>query len=301
MMLAAERPAGVGFPWAAPPPLRQAGALGLMRRVAKEAVLAAALARADGFIASYPKSGRTWLRFILANYLNRVLELGLTIDLRTMFWLIPNDVLDRERGSPAYRFRHARRVPFLVMSHGLWRRSLFQRKPVVLLVREPKDTLVSLYFHLTRHSRAFAGDLKAFIADPQHGAPAFSHYCNRWADGLRHHPHLVLAYEQLRRAPEEAVADLLRFFALPVEPAALAAAVAASSLDAMGAVERQGGIPGHRYDPGERDSRRVRRGEIGGFRAHLDEADVACVERICASRLSEPAKRLLAGAGLVHG
>jgi hypothetical protein len=193
MQEAAERPAGVRFPWAAPPPLSEASALGVVRRVAKEAVLATALAGADGFIASYPKSGRTWLRFNLANYLNRVLELGLTIDLRTMFWLIPNDVLDRERGWPAYRFRHARRVPFLVMSHGLWRRMLFQRKRIVLLMRESKDTLVSLFFHLTRHSRAYGGDLKAFIGDPQHGAPAFCHYCNRWAEGLRHHRHLTLS------------------------------------------------------------------------------------------------------------
>src|SRR5918995_647131 len=53
MQEVAQRLAGARFPWAAPPPLSGASALGLVRRVAKEAVLATALARADGFIASY--------------------------------------------------------------------------------------------------------------------------------------------------------------------------------------------------------------------------------------------------------
>ena len=76
--------------------VRRPSLLGAGKRGAREVVLAARARGTDGFIASFPKSGRTWLRFILANYLNRLLSLGLELDLRSMFGLIPNDVLDPE-------------------------------------------------------------------------------------------------------------------------------------------------------------------------------------------------------------
>jgi hypothetical protein len=76
----------------------------ILRWTKRQWLLMPALARADAFIASYPKSGRTWLRFILADYLSDRFDLGLRVDLQTMFGVLPNDDLSAERGLPAFGF-----------------------------------------------------------------------------------------------------------------------------------------------------------------------------------------------------
>lgn len=274
----------------------QAGAASLVRPVkaaVRELLLAARLRRADGFLASFPKSGRTWLRFILANYLNRLHGLGLQLDLRSMFALIPNDVLDPERGVGAYPYRNRDEVPFLVMTHGGADRLLLARRPVLLLLREPKDTLVSYYFHLARRNRDVAQDLDAYLRSDQHGTPALCRYCNDWAEGIGRRPGMLLGYERLRAEPEPAVAAVLEFFGIPVHPGFLDEAIAASSFAAMRRIEVAAGMPGRRYDRSDQESLRVRRGKIGGYADYLQPEQVAYVDRTCASMLTPKAQAML--------
>jgi hypothetical protein len=250
-------------------------------------------ASADGFIASYPKSGRTWLRFILANYLDAVLDLGLEVDFRSMFQLIPNDVVDRERGFRAYRYRFRRDVPFLVMSHQPFHRAVFGSTPVLLMVREPKDVLVSFYFHESRHRNAYKDGIKAFIRDEDSGTGALCRYLNGWARALVDRPHLVLSYESLKSDPADAMRRVIDFFAIEPDEEALARALEVSSFESMRAVERRTAIPGPGYDRDDQNGVRVRRGRIGGYGEVLDPDDVTFVDRTCATMLEPAAATLL--------
>jgi hypothetical protein len=47
-------------------------------------------ALATGFLCSYPKSGRTWIRFALANLLTSIHHLDRSVDLGSLFELLPN-------------------------------------------------------------------------------------------------------------------------------------------------------------------------------------------------------------------
>ena len=177
-----------------------------LKQSAKEALIALAFARADGAIASYPKSGRTWLRFILANYFDLVFDLGLAIDLHSMFRVIPNDQLDEVRGRRAFRFERRAGMPFLLASHAPYRRTLFAGKTILFMLREPKDLMVSAYFHRARHGGGDAGGIKAFLRDPAHGLADYLRYSNRWAERLGAHRHLITSYERLA-ADTEGVAQ----------------------------------------------------------------------------------------------
>ena len=53
------------------------------------------------------------------------------------------------------------------------------------------------------------------------------------------------------------------------------------------------GIPGHNYDANDTDSRRVRRGRIGGGLEHLDATDCEFIERACRNDLSQETRQLL--------
>ena len=268
-----------------------------LKQSVKEALIALAFARADGALASYPKSGRTWLRFILANYFDLAFGLGLAIDLHSMFQVIPNDQLDEVRGRGAFRFARRPEMPFLLASHAPYRRALFAGKRVLFMVREPKDLMVSAYFHKARHG-GYAGGIKAFLRDPADGLADYLRYSNRWADRLGAHPHLTISYERLAGDTAGVVLAALELFEVSVDRAALGEAIERSRFERMRALEVAKGLPGHRHDPGPAEGRRVRKGKIGGFRAYLDEDDVAFVDQSCRAGLSPAAQQLLAGVGL---
>ena len=268
-----------------------------LKQTVKEALIALAFARADGVIASYPKSGRTWLRFILANYFDLLFDLGLAIDLHSMFQVIPNDQLDDLRGRRAFRFERRPELPFLFASHAPYRRSLFAGKKILFMLREPKDLMVSAYFHKARHGGC-AGGIKSFLRDPADGLADYLRHSNRWAERLGAHRHLTISYERLAGDTEGIVLAVLALFEVSVDRAALGEAIERSRFERMRAIEIAKGLPGHQHDRGQAEGRRVRKGKIGGFRDYLDEDDVAFVDQGCRAGLSPAAKRLLAGVGL---
>jgi len=55
-------------------------------------------------VASYPKSGRTWLRFFLACYFQKLYKLDIDLDLKTMFSLLPNANKHYKLGKPGFNF-----------------------------------------------------------------------------------------------------------------------------------------------------------------------------------------------------
>ncbi|WP_027997820.1 sulfotransferase domain-containing protein [Sinorhizobium arboris] len=269
------------------------------RRVEKRVRLTAYAARADSFLISYPKSGRTWFRYVLSHYFAATSGVPEPIDLHNMFSIVPNFDLDPVRGMPGYRFREAEgAIPTILVSHLDYRPSLFLRRPVIMMVRDPRDVIVSAYFHATRHKHRFAGTLTEFIKDRDQGMPAMIDYLNRWAGGLSNRAHFVLSYEGLSSDTEERTKAVLEFLGCPVDRRALRAAVDAGRFEAMQDRERVEGIPAHDYDRSDVESLRMRRGKAGGFRDYLDGAQVAEVERFCSTDLTIDAKRLVGHTGL---
>lgn len=272
-----------------------------LKGTVRDALLAAAFTRVDGFIVSYMKSGRTWFRFILANYFNEVFRLGVQVDFHSIFAIIPNYLLNTRQGWGAYRFADRPQVPFLVVSHLPYRRLLFGTRDILFVLRDPRDVMVSAYFHKTRHAGLFNGDMDTFLRDPDHGIANYIRYFNSWAGPLGRHRHLVVAYERLSTDTAAVLEEVLAFLDLEVDRKALAEAMNASSFRAMRSIEVQSGHPVHQYDRTDIESLHVRRGKVGGFRDYLDDAQIAYIDQACASRLDGSAKHLLAGAGIALG
>lgn len=271
--------------------------VGAALRAQREFALLRRRNRIDAFLASFPKTGRTWVRYLLANYFNEAFALGQTVDLWSMFAFVPNEGWDEERGLRACRFWHDERVPIVVATHRAYNRLLFRSRPIIYLVRDPRDVMVSAYHHYTRHVRRYSGSMQAFIDAPQIGLAAFARHLNGWAANLPRHPHVCVPYERLSADPAQVAGELLRFLGLQPEPVALTRALAAARFDAMRTLERTAGIPGHSYDRTDRDSSRMRRGRVGGWADELSAEEAALIERGCERLLSAEAKALLGAAG----
>jgi alcohol sulfotransferase len=216
-----------------------------------------------------------------------------------MFQIAPNFDFDPVRGIPAFAFRESKSPPPLVLvSHESYRSMLFRGARVVFMVRDPRDVLVSAFFHVTRHKHRFEGDIGEFLTDREQGLPALLRYLNGWASGLARHPHFVLSYERLTAETEAATADVLRFLGCEVDEEAVREAVAVSRFEAMRDREIDEGIPSHDYDRSDSESLRMRRGQVHGFADYLSEEAVRFIDEGCAEGLSEATKAMVRKTGM---
>ncbi len=251
-----------------------------------------ALRAADLVLVSHAKSGRTWLLALLSHLLHRtrgvpVDELWEGDNFHRLDPRIPVLFATHERNEPrAIR----RRLPDLV-----------RRKRLLLLVRDPRDTIVSWYHHHARRStprtRVRLGlpvdmaeiDLAGFVTDPRYGLPSVVDFLERWTALARAHPDACLVrYEDLRERTVAELDRLMRFFGLPAHREDLEAAVAFASFESLKEKERSGFFRTEKLrvrDPADPASFKVRRGKVGGYRDELPAELCARLDRLVEERL----------------
>ncbi len=270
-----------------------------IRRSAHDARLERWLPRIDAFLVSYPKSGRTWLRYLLSVYLARLANLAFEPDLRSTFRILPNFDLDKQRGLPAYKEAKISGAPLIAVSHRDYDPKLFGSLPVVMLLRDPRDVLVSSYFHQTRHKHRFEGSIGEFLENEEYGAQSIAEYHNLWASGLEGRQSLVLSYENMSDDTESVVEVMLEFLSIPINRPILREAVEKARFDRMQKKEQNTGIPGHEYDRSDADASRVRRGKVAGYLDYLSHADDERIQQIFSDRLSHSARALYRPTGFL--
>jgi hypothetical protein len=233
-----------------------------------------------GFIVSHPKCGRTWVAVMLASVFSRITGRPFTLDLYQYGgW---------RRGLPYILFTHDGAGTARVLHHD---KGAFRRRAVLLLVRDPRDVLVSHYFQVTKRQRLFAGDLDAFIRDPVYGVDWLIDYMNAWA-ASRDLPRrfTVLSYEACQEDPGRALRTLLEFFRVePVPDEVIAGAVEAGAFENMRRLERENRLEDYRLRPGDLadpESYKVRRGRVGGYVDYLTPEQLAYVDERLRARLS---------------
>ena len=209
---------------------------------------------------------------------------------------MPNFALDPVRGVPAFRF--AGHIPRIYVSHLPYHPMLFRKRPVIFLVRDPRDVIVSSYFHAARHKHRFSGSIDAFVLDGKQGLPRLVDYLNGWAGALEARRDLIVSYEMLAADPRAAVEEVLLFLGARVDQDAIRQAVEASSFATMREHEKVEGIPAHDYDLSDDESLRMRRGKTGGYVDYLSPEAIGLIDRYCAEKLTAAAKILLSRTGM---
>jgi aryl sulfotransferase len=188
------------------------------------------------WIASYPRSGNTWLRFLLAAYL-----LGEARDSRAVEARIPNF----HRGNIDQAWAHD---PVLGKTHLPWneRHPLHEKtRGGIYLIRHPKDVLLSNlnYFKL----QGEAVEDRAFVLDfVQHGGVGWWHdsmgsweeHAASWIESASL-PRLVIRYEEMKEKPHAALAAVIRFLGLEPEPERIDRAVSDCELPQLRRIEAE--------------------------------------------------------------
>ena len=250
---------------------------------------------ADGVIASFGKSGRTWLRVLLWRYFAK--KNGFASDSISSF--------------DEFRHKYAN-VPVLFFTHDNYlkdylghdrKAEIYRNLPVVLLVRDPRDTAVSQFFQWKHRMVARKkvingyplGDVSVhdFIAGEEAGIPKIISFMNDWAEEIGKMPKLlVVKYEDLRADTKGELRRILAFFGQHPADAELEDAVNFASIENMRRMEienaKKAGAqrsmkPGDANDP---SSFKVRRGKVGGWHDYVTEEQAAALDRMVREKLN---------------
>lgn len=186
----------------------------------------------DLFLVSYPKSGNTWMRFLLANLLRSEHdgESNDPIDFHSAVRYVPEYELHTDEVNAATR-------PRILKSHTP-HNDRFPR--VAYLVRDPRDVYVS-YYHYLRKRLADGMDFSSFIRmDDLHPCHWHEHVAG-WID----QPNvLLIRYEDMLADTAAEVTRLVDFWGGRVfSDEQVADAVARSSFTSMKALEQKNGRP----------------------------------------------------------
>ncbi len=219
----------------------------------------------DAFLVSYPRSGTTWLRFLLSEALT-----GRSPEFTPDPALVP--YVGEHRGAEGILPDGGR----VIMSHELFP---VGGRRVLYIVRDPRAVALSEFRWLRRRGLT-DDDLDAFLTDFVAGRSnpwgGWGAHVERWrtseaaAAGLFR----MTRYEDLRADPVGVLRGLLRFLGATVSDDRIEAAVANNSLEAMQRKEER--APDSAFAKGvRRDVRFVRTGAVSGWRAELSSEQTA--------------------------
>ena len=248
------------------------------------------LRSADVVFVSFGKSGRTWLR-VMVSHLFRV-KYGLPDNAILSF----DNFHNLNSAVPKTFFTHDNYIKDHTGEPDS--KKPFYDKPVVLLVRDPRDVAVSQFFqwkHRLKPNKVVLNNypprdvdisLYDFVMSERGGGMAeVIDYMNVWArefDKVERF-HLV-RYEDLRAQPAAELRRMLEFLGVDASQAEIDAAVEYSSFDNMKKMESQAQfrLSGGRMMPGDKDnpdSYKVRRAKVGGYRDYFSDEEVAAIDR----------------------
>jgi len=239
----------------------------------------------DVFLASYPRSGSTWLRFMLFQILRRE---------EAAFGKIEECIpeIDAHRRIPPILPAGGR----LVKTHEQYRKDYTR---AVFLVRDPRDVFLSCYARAVETGLAplvSKGDFDSFFLSFMEGRAlqqgSWQAHTRSWLDSplAKDGNLMVIRYEDLRRNSEQVLAEFLRFLGVTPDPQVVRTAIEHNSLQRMRAKEDHARSSGESspllgsHKSNREDGRFVRQGAVGGWRSKFSDAQLCIVDQ-CAGDL----------------
>lgn len=220
----------------------------------------------DIFLASYQRSGSTWIRFLLCEILTKN-----PADFRSVKIAIPD-------------VRHYHEAPLLlggrrlIKTHEPYRK---EYKKAIYIVRDPRDVALSLYEY-DKPNQSLEEFVQSFVLGK--ASPHGTWRRNVWS--WLHSPIvesgclMIIKYENMRVHTEETLTAILQFLGTPVEQQTIRNAIASNDLQGMRVKEDRARAVGLEVS-GEAirsKGRGVRNGSIGEWRQRLTHTQARLIE-----------------------
>lgn len=232
----------------------------------------------DTLLVSFPRSGSTWLRFMLAAAASTEPVEFDSVD----------EIVPLVGAAPTRKAAEWGTSGRLIKSHERFSRLYIPRSQrFIFLIRDGRDVAVSYYYYCLRNGwwvGAFRTFLDAFLGGRLDGYGPWHRHVEGWlGEAAEGRDHLLVRYEDLHR---DAAAELQRcaeFLQMPLTEERLSQSLAAGSVDRMRESEqRRSTLPSRVIDP---SIPVVRSTKSSNWREEFSDQDLAKFQRHAARAL----------------
>jgi hypothetical protein len=226
----------------------------------------------DVFLVSYPKSGNTWTRFLVANLVHPEKQ----VDFANINELTPDPEALTKRDL-AQKPR-----PRIIKSHQYFDP---RYRRVIYIVRDPRDVVLSAYhFDIKRQAIAENHSLEMYVTDFVRGKT--DHEYGTWAENVASWLYvrgsdpgfLLVRYERLQSHGIQELTRIAQFLNIPSDSQRLTLALEQSSAKRMRELEQKQAHLWSSTKETRKDKSFVRAAKAGGWKTELPESCVAEME-----------------------
>lgn len=186
----------------------------------------------DVYLASYPKSGNTWVAFMIANAISGHLKLDIEPNFFNIHFFVP-DIHESRCVPPELQYPPFRRI---IKSHGENTRAYGN---ILLIVRDPRDVMSSYYLY-TKNQKIFDGDFSSFIRHEKYGIKAWAHHTESWLERSGRHQNIqIFYYESFVKSPQAELKRLFRTMGFNLSDQIIDRAVEKSNFENMKSIEAE--------------------------------------------------------------
>lgn len=211
----------------------------------------------DVFIVGFPKSGHTWMQYLIAGLASR-LDVAHCSDA-----LVQETIPDVQRRLIYRRYTQ----PMFFKAHLLPQP---EYKRVIYLLRDGRDAMVS-YWHYYNAMHP-AVDFASLVQGALGLDARWQEHVEAWLANPFSADMLVVRYEDLRKDPVRELGRIAQFVGIETDRELLAAVAAAADFDKQRKREAEKGWDNKSWP---QEKRFVRRGAIGSFRDEMPEDALA--------------------------
>lgn len=226
------------------------------------------LTNRDVFLASYPRSGNTWLKSLLSSVL---------------FGEAMQNFSDTEDPViPIVGFHHGVDPILPDEARLIKTHEAFQPEydRALVIVRDPRDVVLSEY-RLQLRFRQFFGSFDEFVAhfvtDSSNGPPNWGFHTESWLNApLSEESQLLLHFEKLKADTPRELRRVLEFLAIATDDESIEAAISQNTVDHM--ARRHASYDSGLKNGTKADIPAVNKGKAGGWRESLTGDQVRRIE-----------------------
>ena len=227
----------------------------------------------DTFVVSYPRSGNTWTRFLIANLVYPEKNVGFT----NIEKLIP------DTSSQSNRALKATPRPRIIKTHEYFDH---RYRKVIYIVRDPRDVALSYYDFQRKYRQIEDGyPLEQYVDDFVEGR-LISIDWGTWAENVaswmytrgKRKEFLLLRYEDMMKDTMHELTRIANFLGIAPETQRLQQAIERSSADRMRELEKLEADQWVATKNRRKDIPFVRVAKAGGWRTSLPETCVRQIE-----------------------
>lgn len=221
------------------------------------------LNKEDVLLASYPRSGNTWIRFFFCNLISLKEWDGKRVD----FEVLNNTMPEFGKNNLMKAWTHET-APRVVKTHkNCW--PIFKNKRSILIVRDPRDVMVS-YYHYKKDKKGELSNVNfpCFLRNPKYGLRAWFEHYESWQESSD----LLVKYEDMKRDDVSEFTRMIEFLNLPIEKSFIKEAAKRASFRNVRSIEEKNDKK--EYTPGQDKSKFTRDGSTKQWKDYFKSEDL---------------------------